>query len=150
MSTHKKIGDEEILNPVHEDVSYEPRDVSTRVIYKFLVWLLVSIVVSYFLVTGVYRGLTNYYQSTYTPPPPSREGMAATMPPEPRLQDMPGHLIDAQQDWRNMVSTGSEANDQLKWIDEKAGVAQIPVKDAMELIVEKGFPALPPVPAEKK
>jgi hypothetical protein len=35
-------------------------------------------------------------------------------------------------------------------VDEQSGIAQIPVSDAMKLIVEKGFPALPAAAAEKK
>ncbi len=151
MSTeHTHHHHQDLENPIHNDVAFEARDVKTSAIFKFLAWLLVSIVASYFLVTAVYNGLTHYYQNSYQPPPPSREGMTATMPPEPRLQGMPGHLIDPQQDWRNMVKSGDAANNELKWIDEKAGVAQIPVKDAMNLILEKGLPALPPAPAEKK
>ena len=63
---------------------------------------------------------------------------------------MPGHLTDPQTDWRNMLKADTEANDQLGWVDEKAGVARIPVKDAMDLIVEKGLPPVPVMPAEKK
>jgi hypothetical protein len=72
------------------------------------------------------------------------------LPPEPRLQGMPGHLIDPQQDLRDKLKADNEANTKLEWIDEKAGIAEIPVRDAMQLIVEKGLPAVTPPPAEKK
>lgn len=136
--------------PVHVDVSFETRDVRTSPILKFLVYLGITIVVSYFLVLGIYRGLKSYWASTYQEPMPSRVEMGPTMPPEPRLQGMPGHLTDPQQDLREKVKADTEANNQLGWIDEKAGIAQIPVKDAMQLIVEKGLPAATPPPAEKK
>jgi hypothetical protein len=151
MSTeHKKHGHGEVRLPLHEDVSFEPRDVKSSPILKFLVFLGIVVVLSYFMVLGVYKGLTKYWESTYTQAPPSREGMAPTMPPEPRLQGMPGHMTDPQQDWRDMVKTDNEANDELSWVDEKTGVARIPVKDAMDLIVEKGLPAVPAMPADKK
>jgi predicted 3-demethylubiquinone-9 3-methyltransferase (glyoxalase superfamily) len=72
------------------------------------------------------------------------------MPPEPRLQGILGHETDAQQDLRNKVKEDTAANEKLGWIDEKAGIAQIPVKDAMKIIAEKGFPAVTTPPAEKK
>jgi len=151
MSTdHNKKAAMEMRLPLHEDVSYEERDVRTSIILKFLVGLAVVIVASYFLTLGIYNGLTHYWASTYAAPPPSHEGEGLTLPPEPRLQGMPGHLTDPQQDWRDMVKANEEANNQLGWTDEKAGVARIPVKDAMDLIVEKGLPALPAMPDEKK
>lgn len=133
--------------PLHSDVSFEPRDVRTSAILKFLAYLGVSIVLSYLLVTGIYRSLTTYWSDSYTEPPPSRGESGPTLPPAPRLQGMPGSLTEPQDDWRNMVKTDTAANNTLRWLDEKNGIAQIPVKDAMELIVEKGLPALAPAPA---
>jgi len=34
----------------------------------------------------------------------------------------------------------SEADEKAGWIDQNSGVAQIPVEDAMKIIVEKGLP----------
>jgi len=136
--------------PRHEDVSFEPRDVRSSPILKFLAYLGIAIVLSYFLVLGIYRGLTRQWNSRYVPPPPSRAATGPTMPPEPRLQGMPGHLVDPQRDLREKVKEDTEANNKLGWVDEQNGIAQIPVSDAMKLIVEKGFPALPAAAAEKK
>jgi len=136
--------------PRHEDVSFEARDVRSSPILKFLGYLGVAIVLSYFLTLGIYRGLTRHWNSKYVPPPPSRAATGPTMPPEPRLQGMPGHLVDPQRDWREKVKEDNAANNKLGWVDEKNGIAQIPVSDAMKLIVEKGLPALPAAAAEKK
>ena len=136
--------------PVHGDVSFETRDVRTSAILKFLVYLGVTVILSYGLTLLVYHGLTHYWESTYTPPPPSRGNAAATMPPEPRLQGMPGHLSDPQKDWRDKLKADTEANNQLLWIDKNTGIAQIPVSEAMKLIADKGLPAVPVDPAEKK
>ena len=134
----------------HDEVSFEPRDVSSSPILKFLAYLGVAIVLSYFLTLGIYRGLTRHWNSKYVPPPPSRAETGPAMPPEPRLQGMPGHLVDPQRDWREKVKEDTEENNKLGWVDEKSGIAQIPVSDAMKLIVEKGLPALPAAAAEKK
>lgn len=135
--------------PQHADVSFETQDVQPSPIIKFLLWLGVAVVLSFILSLGVYKGLKNYFANSYETPPPSRP-VGPEYPPEPRLQGMPGHLTDPQQDSRNKVETDTKENNKLGWIDQKAGIAQIPVKDAMQLIVEKGLPAVTPPPAEKK
>jgi hypothetical protein len=151
MSTdHHKKGQTEFRLPLHDDVSFEEKDVRTGIILKFLVGLGITLVISYFVTVGIYKGLISYWESTYAAPPPSRAGEAPTLPPEPRLQGMPGHMTDPQEDWRNMVKADAEANNELGWVEGKTGVARIPVKDAMDLIVEKGLPALPAMPDEKK
>jgi hypothetical protein len=43
-----------------------------------------------------------------------------------------------------------DANEKLEWLDKNAGLAQIPVKEAMKIIAEKGLPAVSGPPAEKK
>lgn len=136
--------------PVHQDVAFEKTDVRTSPILKFLFYLGVLVVFSYLLTWGVYLGLKKYWASTYAPMMPSRIEAGPTMPPEPRLQGMPGHLTDPQEDLREKLKADRDANDQFAWIDQKSGIAQIPVQDAMQLIVEKGLPAIAPPPAEKK
>lgn len=140
----------EMSLPLHDDVSYEPKDVRVTPILKFLLYLGIGTLLSFVIALFIYRGLVSYWSDSYPDPPPSRAGEDPTMPPEPRLQGVPGHLIDPQKDWREMVKADNAANNELKWIDEKARIAQIPVKDAMDLIVEKGLPVAPPMPAEKK
>ena len=72
------------------------------------------------------------------------------MPPEPRLQGVPGHYSDPQQDLREKMREDTEANEKAGWIDQDKGIAQISVKDAMKIIAEKGLPAVSAPPAEKK
>jgi hypothetical protein len=136
--------------PIHADVAFEKTDVHTGPILKFLFSLGVLVFFSYLLTLGIYKGLTKYWAGTYTPMVPSRVEAGPTLPPEPRLQGMPGHLDDPQQDMREKVKADNEANRKFAWIDQKAGIVQIPVSDAMQLIVEKGLPAITPAPAEKK
>lgn len=150
MSTEHNHGQAANGRPVHPDVSFEKRDVRTSPILKFLVYLGILVIFSYILTYGIYLGLKSYWASTYTPPMPSRVEAGPTMPPEPRMQGMPGHLTDPQQDLRDKIKVDTDANKTLAWVDKQAGIAQIPVKDAMQLIVEKGLPAVTPPPAEKK
>jgi hypothetical protein len=136
--------------PVHKDVSFEKTDVRTSPILKFLFWLGIGVVLCYGLTFVIYRGMKHYWINSYEPMMPSRVEAGPTLPPEPRLQGMPGHLTDPQQDMRDKRKADTEANEKFAWVDEKAGIAQIPVKDAMQLIVEKGLPTVTPPPVEKK
>lgn len=149
MSTeHHNHGQTNGQRPQHADVSFEATDVKSSPIYKFLTYLGITVIVSFFLSLGIYNGLISYWKSSYDAPAPMREA-GPHFPPEPRMQGMPGHLTDPQHDMREKVEADTKANNELSWVDKNAGIAQIPVKDAMKLIVEKGLPAVS-APAEKK
>jgi len=136
--------------PQHDDVSFESSDVETRSILAYLVYLGLAVIVTFAVCIYIFRYAANFAAQSDTPPVPVHQGIAPTMPPEPRLQGILGHETDAQQDLRNKVKEDTAANEKLGWIDEKAGIAQIPVKDAMKIIAEKGLPAATAPPAEKK
>jgi hypothetical protein len=138
--------------PRNTDVSFEERDVNARTIYGYLFALGLAVVAALLICIYILRFTLNFAASTHTPPPPSREALGKDfrqLPPEPRLQGVPGHETDPQADLRKKIQDDSEANEKLEWIDKSGGVAQIPVKDAMKIIAEKGLAAAP-APAEKK
>ena len=120
--------EEHLVNgrPVHTDVAFEPKDVSVSPILKFLIYLGITIVISYFITLGIYRELRTYWAESYPEPMPSRMAAGPTMPPEPRLQGMPGHLIDPQQDLRNKIKADTEENNKLEWIDQRRALRRSP------------------------
>ena len=134
--------------PQHADVSFEATDVRSSPIFQFLTYLGITVILSFILSIGIYKGLIHYWTNSYEAPAPMRQ-QGPHFPPEPRMQGMPGHLTDPQHDMREKVETDTKANEELGWVDKNAGIAQIPVKDAMKLIIEKGLPAVT-APAEKK
>jgi len=139
--------------PRHTDVSFEERDIKASTIYGYLFALAVAVVASFLLCVYILRFTLNFAASSETPPPPSREALGKDfrmLPPEPRLQGVPGHQTDPQADLRQKNQEDAAANEKLEWIDKAAGVAQIPVKDAMKIVAEKGLPAGPAPAAEKK
>jgi hypothetical protein len=139
--------------PRHTDVSFEERDIKAGSIYRYLLALGVATVAALVICVYILRITTNFMASTDTAPPPSREALGKgfrTMPPEPRLQGIPGHETDPQQDLRDKVKIDTEANEKFDWIDKNSGIAQIPVKDAMKIVAEKGLPGVSAPPAEKK
>jgi hypothetical protein len=136
--------------PRNDDVSFESSDVQTKSILTYLLVLAIAVIATFGICVYIFRYATNLAAQSDTPPPPVHQGIAPTMPPEPRLQGILGHETDAQQDRRNKLKEDTEANEKLGWIDEKAGIAQIPVKDAMKIVAEKGLPVVAAPPAEKR
>ena len=138
--------------PEHDTVAFENRDVKPRTIYVYLAVLALSVVLSYVVCVFILRITTKMAADSDTPPPSVRQEMKnfLTMPPEPRLQGVPGHGTDPQYDLRVKIEEDTEANQNAGWIDQNSGIAQIPVEDAMKIIAEKGLPAASTPPAEKK
>ncbi|HEX4537236.1 MAG TPA: hypothetical protein VH140_09845 [Candidatus Acidoferrum sp.] len=138
--------------PRNDTVSYEARDVQVRSIYWYLIALTISVAASFFICVYVLRYTERFVSRDDTPMMPARAAMGPdyrVLPPEPRLQGVPGHDVDPQQDHRDKVRADNEANEKYGWIDQNAGIAQIPVKEAMKIIAQKGLPATPPAPEKK-
>jgi hypothetical protein len=139
--------------PRHTTVSFESRDVKVRTIYWYLILLTLAVAASFLVCVYVLRYTSHYVQQSDTPMTPARAAMGPdyrTMPPEPRLQGVPGHNSDPQQDRRDKVQADSDANEKYGWVDQNSGIAQIPVKEAMKIIAEKGLPAVSAAPEKKK
>ena len=142
--------------PEHDTVSFESRDISISSVLWSLFYLAITVVVSLAICLYFFRFSSKYAASQDTPRPIVRQQMSAadelntSMPPEPRLQGVPGHISDPQQDMRDKTAADTKANDSYGWVDEKAGIAQIPVKEAMKIIAEKGLPGVAPATPEKK
>ena len=139
--------------PRHTDVSFEERDIKVRSIYGYMLTLGLTVAAALVICILVLRFTTNLASSSETPPPPSRQALGKAyqaLPPEPRLQGVPGHQSDPQKDLREKLKADNAANEKLEWIDKNAGIAQIPVKDAMKIIAEKGLPSVAAPPAESK
>lgn len=136
--------------PRHSDVSFEERDVKVGTIYWYLIALGLATVAAMIISIFVYRFTFSLAASSDTPPPPSREALSKDYPPEPRLQGVPGHVTDPQKDLRYKLKDDIDANEKLQWLDKNAGIAQIPVEDAMKIVAEKGLPSFSAPSAEKK
>lgn len=138
--------------PRNDDVSYEPADVHPATIYWYLGALAVAVVLSYVICIFVLRVTTKIAVDYDNPPPAIRQQMGASydaLPPEPRLQGVPGHTEDPQADLRVKIAADEAANQTTGWVDQGTGIAQIPVSEAMKIIAEKGLPGAP-ASAEKK
>jgi hypothetical protein len=139
--------------PRNADVSFEARDITTTTIYWYLIVLVLAVAASFGVCVYILRYTTTFVEQSHTVPPASRMEHSSEfhpLPPEPRLQGVPGSLSDPQSDLRKKIHDDTEANEQFGWVDHNAGIAQIPVKDAMKILAEKGLPAVAPPGPEKK
>jgi hypothetical protein len=129
--------------PFHRDVTFEPRDINVATVAKQLIYLGITIALSLVVCVPILRVLTNVAAEGDTPMAPVRAQMSEadrakySLPPEPRLQGVPGHGMDAQQDLRDKIAADTEANESIGWVDKANGIAKIPVQDAMKIIAEK-------------
>ncbi|HWZ25176.1 MAG TPA: hypothetical protein VN037_07830 [Verrucomicrobiae bacterium] len=139
--------------PRNDTVSYEARDIKVHSIYWYLIALTISVAASFFICIYILRYTERLVSRHDAPIMPARAAMGPdyhVLPPEPRLQGVPGHDADPQQDHRDKVRADNEANEKYGWVDQNAGIAQIPVKEAMKIIAQKGLPAQPAAAPEKK
>jgi hypothetical protein len=61
-------------------------------------------------------------------------------PPPPRLQTSP------TREMREMLRAESERLQSYAWVDRPAGIARLPIDQAMALVVQQGLPAWPEEP----
>ena len=134
----------------HTDVSFEAADINTRTILAYLLYLGLAVVIAFAVSVYIFKIATKVATGSESQMPPSHQNVGATMPPEPRLQGVPGHVTDPQFDLRAKMKEDSEANERLEYRDKQAGIAQIPVEEAMKIIVSKGMPSASAPEGEKK
>jgi hypothetical protein len=130
---------------------YEHEDLSTRSVFWFLISMAIICVLMYFLLHGVFAVLNRYDHASQGPQHPLAPAVAepnvrratpyaktqAALEktfPEPRLEE------DERSQMRVFRLKEEQQLHTYGWVDEKAGVAHIPIERAMELVAERGLP----------
>jgi hypothetical protein len=151
MSTeHHNTGQPGDQPPTNADVAFESTDIDTRTILSYLFYLALSVVAAFVVSIFIFRFMSKMAADADTPMAPVHRNIGPTMPPEPMLQGVPGHETDPQLDLRLKRAADEAGNEKYDWTDKQAGIARIPVEEAMKIIVSKGLPAVPAPAAEKK
>jgi len=136
-------------HPAHSDVNFEASDINTRSILLSIFYLGLAVVITFIVTVFIFWFASYRAAQSDSVMPPSHQGIGPTLPPEPRLQGIKGHVNDPQQDLREKIAADEKANQSYAWVDKQAGTARIPVDEAMKIIVSKGLPSVP-APAEEK
>jgi len=114
------------------DPGYETQDVPGPLVFWSLTSLAIVIVISAIFVFGFFVFLRA--QPDSVTPQPSPFASERLLPPAPRLQaDPPLELSEYN-------AKMEKATNSYGWVDKSAGIAHIPVDDALNIIAERGLP----------
>jgi hypothetical protein len=147
--THKTPDVSGVQNP---EVAHEYSDVSVSGITWFgagLFVLIALICVLMWFMSKLFEGR----EVAAEPPPASRVTAGEPrLPPEPRLQGVPGHETLPQEDMKQLRESQEAVLKSYGWIDQQSGRVRIPIETAKRLIVERGLPpqSSQPAPREKR
>lgn len=124
-------GGDGLNNP---EVAHEDSDIDVATVLKFGGGLFLTVVVCAVIVWGVFRVLER--QAAARDPqisPVARP--AGTLPPGPRLETNERGVLAKYR------AEEAKALDGYGWVDQRGGVAHIPVAEAKKLLVERGLPS---------
>ena len=117
---------------VHEN-HHEVSDVSAKPIFYFAIGLVVLILLTLISM----KSLFNLLDQEADRSDPQLSGVATErpkLPPLPRLETDP---VSAR---KQFFQNQKMLIESYGWVDQKQGVVRIPIKRAMELLVERGLP----------
>jgi len=129
----------DLSNVQNPEVAHELQDVNVRGILIFGAALLVSAVVIHLVLWW----MLEYFaarDSKAQPKPPPLASERQQLPPEPRLQGMPGHEEAAPIEMETFRTREEDLLNSYGWVDEKGGIVRIPIQQAKKLLLEKGLP----------
>ena len=128
------------------DVGFEHEDLGTRPVFGFMISLVITGILIYYIIWGVFYFLDAYdkqHQQSRSPlieaKTNTREVQAQKIQsfPEPRLEEDERTELDG-------FRYGEEQElNSYGWVNEKAGVTHIPIEQAMQLILQRGLPTTP-------
>ena len=130
---------------------FEQEDVSTTPLFGFLFGLVITGVLVYYIIWGIFHFMDAYERKHQQ----SKSPMVA-MQPDTREPDTARTYEKIQQEFPAPRLEGderTEINDfryqqdetlsSYGWVDQNAGVVRIPIDQAMKLIAQRGLPTMP-------
>lgn len=136
---------DDMLN--HGEVEFERRDLNAASILAFLVGLAVFGFLAHLILAGMFKVLDAYEKRHEPPQNPlvravnadTRVGTPqdADQFPQPRLE------TNERDQLNDRRLKEEETLNSYGWVDPKAGIAHIPIEQAMQLIAQRGLPTAP-------
>ena len=119
---------------------FEHKDVNIWAIGKVGFALILTTVLSLFIVLGIFRYLE--MKENALQPPPSTLGIdARRLPPEPRLIENEPENLQRTRAAEDQILNG------YSWADQQHTVVKIPIDKAIDNLLQKGLPSRPQTPA---
>jgi hypothetical protein len=144
---------DEMMNHGHSghETEYEHEDLGTRGIFAFMIGLVVTGLIIYFIIDGMYRFLDQYEKSHMTTSSPlvsskdemSRVYTQAEMDNAFKDNGAPMLETNERSQFRDFLMNQENQLNSYGWVNEKDGVAHIPIERAMELLAQRGIPVYP-------
>jgi|SRR5208282_2219485 len=130
---------------------FEREDLGTRGVFAFMIGLAVIGIVIYFIIVGMYSFLDNYERSqmaTASPLVTTKEAMSrvvtqADMDKAFKDNGAPMLEVNERGQFKDFLINQEDQLNTYGWVDKDAGIAHIPIKQAMDLIVQQGLPVYP-------
>jgi|SRR5580658_1281548 hypothetical protein len=143
---------DEILNHGHSnEADFEHEDLGSRGLFVFMISLVISGVVIYFIIYGMYGFLDKYEHSQMTtasplianPGPISRVVTQAEM--DQAFKDNGAPMLETNErgQFHDFLLNQEDQLNSYGWVNKEAGVAHIPIERAMDLIVQEKLPVYP-------
>jgi hypothetical protein len=120
---------------------YETRDANAGGVFKFLVALGVVLVASALVCWGLFHYFSGHamdHAATDSPFADTRQ-----LPLGPQLQ------VNPREDWLRFREEQQQALETYAWENRSAGIARVPIEEAMDLLVKKGVPVQGATPAQQ-
>lgn len=142
---------DEMMNHGHRDTEFEREDLSTRGVFAFMIGLAVIGVVIYFIIVGMYSFLDKYERSQMATASPLMTGKGAISrvvtqeDMDKAFKDNGAPMLETNErgQFHDFLLNQEDQLNSYGWLDEKAGVAHIPIERAMDLIAQRGLPVAP-------
>jgi hypothetical protein len=137
---HEREHELDVADIRNEETKHEEGDINVTSVYRFIIWLGVSVVVTYLIVFAMMRFNDARIEKenklvTHVPMTKSEQ-----LPPEPRLQLAPGHAehpLDEGIQYRDSVRSVLES---YGYLNKTAGIVHIPIDLAKQLLLKQGLP----------
>lgn len=137
MSTNEHASEhDDEYGPTPPGAQHEYTDIDPSVGYKFAVWLAVAMLLSVAIVYGTFFFFEGQQKAAdvVSQQYPLAAGLPK-LPPAPNLQNQPF------KDIYELRNTEAEKLTTYGWVDKEGGIARIPIDRAMEVMLQRGFPA---------
>src|ERR1700692_4354521 len=141
---------DEIINNGHghHETEFEREDLSTRGVFLFMAGLALSGIVIYFIIVGMYSFLDKYERSqmaTASPLVTTKGSMSRVVTQEDmdkKFKDNGAPMLETNErgQLRDFLMNQENQLNSYGWVDEKSGVAHIPIERAMDVLIERGVP----------
>jgi len=130
---------------------FEREDIGTKPLFGFLIGLVVTGVLVYYVIWGMFHFMDAYERKhqqskspmvqmqpeTREPDTPQTHEKVLQEFPQPRLED------DERTEINDFRYQQDETLASYGWVDQNGGVVRIPIDRAMQLIAQRGLPTIP-------